>query len=254
MKYSKFYFLLVFIFIFSIGLNAQGENNKKLYSSWGLEFIFSFADVNADPIGVSVSNVIRFAPFVNVQWLLNYDLNKNVGVFSGIDVRNLGLIREDLSQDPQLKFKHRVYTLGLPIGVKIGNIDGRIFAYLGGQIEWAWNYKEKRFENNTKVHKFVEWNSKRVNQWQTSVFIGMNFHYGLNIKFKYYFDNLLNQDFIQYDATGGSSKPYAGQNSQIFYFSLNFFMFHPVSNYTKYVKGNEDEKVQRARLERGNLF
>ena len=165
MKKNTFYSMVACILLVTsfTNLKAQEQSNKKLYSSTSLELIFSFADVSAD--SVSVSNVMRFSPVFNFQWLINYDISKNFGVFSGLDIRNLGFIRENLTLDPNLKFKHRVYTLGLPLGLKVGNINDGVFVYFGGQIEWTMNYKEKRFENNDKVDSFVEWNSKRVNQW-----------------------------------------------------------------------------------------
>ncbi len=233
MKKSSLYSLvLCTLFLATISdVKAQEQSNKKLYSSTSLEIIFSLADVSADSI--SISNVLRFAPVFNFQWLLNYDMSKNMSFYSGLDIRNLGFIRENKNLEPELKFKHRVYTFGLPLGMRVGNLHNGVSLYLGGQIEWAWNYKQKRFENGNKVDKFVEWNSDRVNQWQTSAFIGVNFPYGMNIKFKYYFNNLLNEDFREIDATGAVSYPYAGQQSQIFYFSLNFFMFEPTRKYTE---------------------
>lgn len=252
MKNIRNYFLLTTVFIFSSFtlVNAQNENNKKLYSSAGLEIIFSLANVDAD--SSNYSNILRFAPVFNFQYFLNYDVSKNIGFFTGLDIRNLGLVRRTNNANPEIKYKHRVYTFGLPVGIKIGNMD-RTFVYLGYQIEWAWNYKQKEFVNDQKI-KFVEWNSRRVNQWQSSVLIGLNFPYGINLKFKYYFDNLLNQDFVDYDTDGNAYKPYAGQNSQIFYFSLNFFIFQPLRTYKTYVVGYETERAQRARLEKNAMF
>ena len=144
--------------------------------------------------------------------------------------------------------------LGVPLGLKLGDLENGLFVYFGGQIEWGFAYKQKRFENNKKVDKFTEWNSKRMNQWQPSAFIGVNFPYGMNIKFKYYFDNFLNQDFTDYTADGEPFKPYAGQNSQIFYFSLNFFLFTPTRTYKSYVDGDESESAQRARIKNGFVY
>jgi len=254
MKFIRNYSLILafFLFVFSTGLKAQ-QSNKKVYSSTSLEFIFFFADVSTE--GHNVTNVMRFAPFLNIQWLYNFDLSNNVGLYTGIDLRNLGFIRQNKTVDPNIKIKHRVYTLGIPIGIKLGNFNQMFFAYLGGEIEWAFNYKEKYFENNNKIHKFVEWNSQRVNQWQTSVFLGINFPYGINLKFKYYFENLLNQDYTLYHDDGTISQPYKGQNSQIFYFSFNFFMFQPMRTYTSNLYLEKDmQKAQRARLERNSLF
>lgn len=254
MKKNRIYSLIILfcVFLTTSSLEAQEQSNKKLYSSFSFEMIFSFADVSADSI--AISNVMRWAPVFNAQWLLNYDMSKNFGVFTGLDMRNLGFIRENLSLDPKLKFKHRSYMIGLPVGLKIGGLNDGVFVYLGGQIEWGFVYKQKRFENNNKVDKFTEWNSKRINQWQPSAFIGINFPYGMNIKFKYYFENFLNEDFVDYDANGNAFKPYAGQNSQIFYFSLNFFMFTPTHTYKEYVSGSESERAQRQRLERSMTY
>lgn len=259
MKYFKIYFLLAIIFLFSSisSVNAQTENKKKLYSSAGLEIIFSLANVDTDFSNMnsdssSFKNILRFAPVFNFQWILNYDVSDNMGFFTGADIRNLGLVRRTNNSDPEVKYKHRVYTFGVPAGIKLGDLD-RTFVYMGYQIEWAWNYKQKSFINGTKT-KFVDWNSSRVNQWQQSVFVGINFPYGTSIKFKYYLQNLLNQDYIGSDDNGNPYKPYAGQNTQIFYFSLNFFMFQPINTYKSYVKEYETERAQRARLERNPFY
>lgn len=253
MKKLQIYSLSSFIFLFLAfsSSNLHGQSTKKLYSSASFEIIFSLANVDADTM--SVKNIVRFAPVFNFQWLLNYDMSRNFGVFTGAGIRNLGFIREIENTSPVLKYKHRVYTLGVPVGLKIGNLNSGLFLYGGYEIEWAWNYKQKEFQNNDKVKKDIYWNPKQVNQWQSSVFIGLNFPYGMNLKFKYYLDNLLKQDYVSY-VDGVATMPYAGQNSQIFYFSLNFFMFEPISTYTKYVDGVETERAQRARLEKNAIF
>ena len=67
----------------------------------------------------------------------------------------------------------------------------------------------------------------RVNIFQTSVLAGINFPYGFNLKFKYYFTDLLNTDYEEFDANGDIVKPYgAFTSSNIYYFSLSINMFH----------------------------
>ena len=232
MKNHKLYFISLIIFLFVALPKSQAQEeqgSKKAYSSTSLEIIFSLADVSADSI--SISNVLRFAPVFNFQYLINKDLSKNFGLYTGLDIKNLGFIRQTQTTTGELKYKHRSYALGLPVGLKVGNLENGTFLYLGGQIEWCFNYKQKEFQNGNKTNKFLEWNSDRVNQWQPSVFVGINLPYGTNIKFKYYFNNFLNDDYKQIAANGDISYPYAGQNSQIFYFSLNFMMFEPVKDY-----------------------
>jgi hypothetical protein len=254
MKNLKIYSLTSLLFILTAFSNvkAQEQSTKNLYSSTSFEIIFSLANVDADTM--EVSNIVRFAPVFNFQWLLNYDMSNNFGVFIGADIRNLGLIREIQNTSPVTKYKNRVYTLGIPAGIKLGNLNSGLFIYGGGEIEWAWNYKQKEFQNGDKIKKDIYWNPKQVNQWQPSVFVGLNFPYGMNVKFKYYFENLLKQDYVAYNENNQPYMPYAGQNSQIFYFSLNFFMFEPVRDYKSYVGGFESERAQRNRLEKNAMF
>lgn len=250
----KSFFLVIIFFFFGVfsNLEAQEKNKKKVYSSTSFEIIFSFSDISSANNGYS--NVMRFAPVFNFQWLINYDLTNNIGLFSGLDIRNLGYIEQNKSLEPEIKTKHRVYTFGLPVGFKLGNIGKGNFLYFGYEIEWAWNYKEKRFENGIKVGKIVDWNSSRINEWQSSVLAGINLKCGVNVKFKYYFQNLMDGDYMKYDSDGQETYPYADQNSQVFYVSLNFFMFQPLYKYKTYIDGYETERAQRTRLERNSVF
>ena len=214
--------LLLLIFIGYNSYKGYGQNEKRFYSSTSLEMIFSFADVEVD--SVNASTVMRWAPVLNFQYIYNFDMNKNFGIFTGLDLRNLGFIWKN---DKGEKWKHRVYALGLPIGIKLGNLKSGMFVYLGGQIECAFNYKEKYFLNGSKKTKDMYWFTNRVNVLQTSVLLGVNFPKGANIKFKYYLTDLLNTEYEEFDENGVKGKPYeAFKSSQIFYFSLSFNMFH----------------------------
>ena len=213
--------LLLLIFISLISYKSYSQNEKRFYSSTSLEMIFSFADVSVD--STNASTVLRWAPVLNVQFIYNFDFRKNFGVFVGLDLKNLGFIwKNDIGE----KWKHRVYALGVPVGIKLGNLKTGMFVYLGGQIEYAFNYKEKYFLNGSKQDKDVYWFTNRVNVFQASVLLGINFPFGTNIKFKYYLTDLLNTDYEEFQ-DGVKVKPYQKfQSSQIFYFSISFNMFH----------------------------
>lgn len=224
MKNSSLKILLLFLAITLYNVQSGfGQAEKRFYSSTSLEMIFSFAGIEVD--SVNASNVMRWAPVVNIQYIYNFDFTNNFGLFTGFDMRNLGFIWKD---DKNQKWKHRVYTIGVPVGFKLGNLKSGFFFYGGGQIEYAFNYKEKYFLDGSKQTKDVYWFTDRVNIFQFSVLAGINFPYGLNLKFKYYFTDLLNQDYVTYNnETSEYYKPYESiKKSQIFYFSLSINMFH----------------------------
>ena len=242
MKNSTLKILLLFIFITVYGTySGYSQEQKRFYSSTSLEMIFSFGDIAVD--SSNASTVMRWAPVLNIQYIYNFDLTNNFGVFVGFDMRNLGFIWKN---DKGQKWKHRVYTIGIPVGIKLGNLKSGMFFYAGGQIEYAFNYKEKYFLNGSKQTKDVYWFTDRVNIFQTSVLVGVNFPYGFNIKFKYYFTDLLNQDFEAFNENGEKYKPYeAFTKSQIFYFSLSINMFHRDYEYFHDSITNETIRAER---------
>ena len=233
---------MLFITLTFYNINSGfGQDEKRFYSSTSLEMIFSFADVARD--SMNTNNIMRWAPVLNVQYIYNFDLNKTVGFFVGLDLRNLGFIYKN---DKGQKWKHRVYALGIPVGIKLGNLKSGMFFYAGGQIEYAFNYKEKYFLNDSKESKNVYWFTDRVNIFQGSVLAGVNFPYGFNIKFKYYFTDLLNTDFEAFDENGNKVKPYESfSSSQIFYFSFSINMFHRDYEYFHDSITNETIRAER---------
>ena len=242
MKNSTLKILLLFIAITFYNINSGiGQEQKRFYGSTSLEMIFSFGDVARD--SMNTSTVMRWAPVLNIQYIYNFDLTNNFGLFVGFDMRNLGFIYKN---DKSQKWKHRVYTIGVPVGFKLGNLKSGMFFYAGGQIEYAFNYKEKYFLDGSKQTKDVYWFTDRVNIFQTSVLFGVNFPYGFNIKFKYYFTDLLNTDYVAYDDNGNLYKPYESfTSSNIFYFSLSINMFHRDYEYFHDSITNETIRAER---------
>lgn len=191
------------------------------YVTSGLEIIFSKG-------GTSNDGNIRFAPVLNLQTNLNYDLNKNLGVYTGLAVRNVGFIYDGgiagNNPDPNIYYKFRSYNLGLPVGIKIGNME-KAFIYGGYEIELPFNYKEKTFINEVKEDKFAVWFSNRTNTFHHSFFVGLQFFSGMNLKFKYYMNDFHNRDFEALDVNGNTVKPYENLKSNIWTISLNIAVF-----------------------------
>lgn len=196
-------------------INAMAQS--KVYKSSGGELIFSFADVQA-PGEIDIRNVPRFSGFFHFQQLWNYDPADAVGFFSGVAMRNVGIITEP---SDTFKLKQRAYALGIPLGIKLGSMDKKFFVFAGGEAEMLFHYKEKHFVNGDKVKKRSQWFSDKVNMFNPSLFAGVQLPGGANIKFKYYLFDFLNPDYTE-TVNGVEVKPYAGMKSQMMYVSLGF--------------------------------
>jgi len=215
---KKLYLLCVALIITgSISIYAQ---KTKMYSTTSGEMIFSFADVKMEGSSQS-GNIMRWSPWFNIKSLFNVDFSDHFGVYTGISVRNVGFIFEDT--ETKTKKKYRTYNVGVPVGIKFGNLD-RFFVFGGYELEVPFNYKEKTFINESKEHKFNVWFSDRVHLWNSTVFAGIHFPYGTTLTFKYYLTNFFNKDFVEVN-DGVESKPYEFTDVNVFYFSLSFRMF-----------------------------
>ena len=212
--------------LFSISFTVQGfsqskENKSKAYVTTGGELIFSFANVEQN--GNSEGSTMRFSPVINVQVMLNKDISENFGLFTGLALRNVGYITQDYidpSDSLNYKKKFRSYNLGVPLGFKVGNLS-RTFFYGGYEFELAMAYKEKTYVNGDKTNKITGWFSDREELFQHGFLVGVQFRYGANLKFKYYLSEFNNRDYTN----NAGIKPYGGLKTNIFYISLNFFLF-----------------------------
>jgi hypothetical protein len=219
---KKIYSFIVFCTFFAVSAFSQ----SKTYVTSGFEIIFSEATID-DSQNPDATSTLRFAPIINPQSMLNADLSKNIGIFTGLAIRNVGYIYDDFTpRDAQsetntpIKKKFRTYNLGIPVGLKIGDLNG-LFFYGGYEIEFPFVYKEKTFNTaGEKTNTESYWFSNRTQNIQQSWMVGIQMPYGLNLKFKYYFTEFHNQNF---EANG--VKPYVGLNSKIWYLSLTTNLF-----------------------------
>jgi len=222
--------LRIFSFLFLV-LPASmvfAQEDKKVYTTTSGEVIFSVANITDN--GNEGGSILRFSPVFNFQNWVNIDKTDHFGLFAGLSIRNVGFIY-DVPDDSPVKFdypdetkvrkKFRTYNLGIPVGVKIGNLSDK-FLFFGYELEFPLHYKEKTFINESKVNKDGIWFSSRVNTFNHSLMAGVQLPYGATLKFKYYLTNFLNKDFIASNGQGGTIKPYENMDVNVFYFSLNF--------------------------------
>jgi hypothetical protein len=202
-----------------IAVSVYGQ--KKTYVTSGAEIIFSQATMT-DSENPDANSTLRFAPIISVQSMLNVDKSDKLGFFTGLGYRNVGYIYDEyITRDPlatdltPIKKKFRTYNIGLPVGIKLGDMN-KLFFYGGYEIEFPFVYKEKTFNTaGEKTNTDVYWFGNRAETVQQSWFVGVQFPYGMNVKFKYYFTEFHNQNF---EANG--VRPYEGLNSRIWYISL----------------------------------
>jgi len=222
------------------------EEQKKFYTSAGGEWIFSFITPNEDYEATSM----RFQAWFHLQLNWHYDFSKHVGGFFGIGSRNLGYTSKPTTNDFYTNgkltvynasteeyelntsfsnkeietIKRRSYTITFPLGLKVGKLGQNRFVFFGGEIEFPFHYKNKVWIDGEKEMVYTEWFSNKTNPYLLSSFIGFQFPGGINLKFKYYFDNLMNQDY-SVNENGIEVKPFQNLKSQIFYFSFGMNMF-----------------------------
>lgn len=211
---------LAIIFVLFLTLQAVAQEDVKTYWSGSAEMIFSWATI--DNQGNSSGNIMRWAPVINLQGMLNHDFNNTIGLFTGLAVRNVGFIYEDPFDINKTKFKYRTYNIGIPFGFKVGKLDKALF-FAGYEIEIPFVYKEKQFVNDAKDSKDVIWFSDRVEIFQQAVMVGVQLPYGATLKFKYYLSNFHNRDYIAL-IDGVETKPYDFE-SNVFYFSIAWNVF-----------------------------
>jgi hypothetical protein len=229
MKSSKLLFLLTF-FLLTISFTVNSQ--VKIYRSSGAEMIFSGADVSFNNSAVNAN--MRFTSFFHAEQMLNVDIGKYVGMFTGLGMRNIGFITEDLYQNvgflniddthadwnKSAKIKRRSYSLGVPLALKFGSMKKDQFFFAGGEYEWTFHYKQKLFIDGEKF-KHREWTSDRVNAFIPSLFAGVQLPKGMRVKVKYYMDDFLNPGFTGVDF--GEDVDYSAFGSTgIFYVSLSF--------------------------------
>jgi hypothetical protein len=219
--------LAVLSLFFTVQCFSQSkERLSKAYVTSGGELIFSLASIEQN--GNNESATLRFSPVVNFQLIVNKDLSKNFGLFSGLALRNVGYIMNNYidSNGLEYKKKFRSYNIGIPFGLKVGNLE-KTFFYGGYEIEFPLTYKEKTYDGGDKIDKITGWFSSRQELFQHGFFVGVQFPYAVSLKFKYYLSEFHNRDY----ATNAGVKPYAGLKSNIYYFSLSFFLFRNLDLY-----------------------
>ena len=218
--------------------------SQKVYPVTSGEIIFSQSQASFTqefltqyPGAALQANNVRFTVFFHLGQYIHYDFNNKVGLYSGLAIRNVGMITDETlpqtvgTADAYDDFKiiRRQYMLGVPLAIKFGSFKDHFYVFGGGEYELAFVMKEKywtgSFDRDGAKTKNVKWFSNQTPTFLPSLFAGIQLPRGINIKFKYYMTDFLNTGYkISSNNNPGTSYNLSDlsryQESQIYYVSV----------------------------------
>lgn len=212
---KKLFLLSTLIVVALASSIAQGETGK-VYSVWSGELIFSWANMESKGISDArlkgereiVKDNMRFTLFFHLGQYYHYNINENVGIISGWAIRNIGsstdenIITEDGGDPRAHKIIRRTYSLGVPLAIKVGSFKDHFFMFAGGEVEWSFWYKYKYWEAHSRnggPRKKSTWWPSETPTFLPSVFGGLQFPGGIQVKYKYYPGDFLNHSYRSND-------------------------------------------------------
>ena len=237
----------IFLSLILIGAINLQLRSQKLYPVTSGEIIFSQSQssftqefMEQYPGANLAANNVRFTLFLHLGQYIHYDFNDNVGLYTGLGIRNVGMITDEtLPQTVSMsgadvpyedyKVIRRQYMLGLPLAFKVGSFDKHIYFFAGGEYEMAFVLKEKywtgSFDRDGSKTKNIKWFSNQTPTFLPSVFAGVQFPGGINIRFKYYLTDFLDTDYrVSSNSQEGASFNLSDlsryKESQVFYVSV----------------------------------
>lgn len=228
-----------------IMLSNSAFSQSNSYSTSGGEIIFSWAQLEYTPEFQStfseakiVGEPVRFTAFFHIQQFWHLDLNNNLGFFTGIGLRNIGIISDENLPETyanpngqyfSAKIIRRSYSLGLPLAIKVGSFKDHLHVYAGGEIEWTFHMKEKWWDSHSRSGtktKTTSWWPNQITTFLPSAFVGLQFPGGINVRFKYYLENFLNHNYDTYSNATSPGHVVSDltkyQTSNLFSVSLSF--------------------------------
>ncbi|MEX1189025.1 MAG: hypothetical protein WED33_07185 [Bacteroidia bacterium] len=222
--------LLVALCLPLLGLAQIPEtvsNYKKTYLATVSETILSLGyvdswtinSINGNPVNAPVSESVEpipwFSAFFHLGEQIHVNFNNTFGFYTGFGIRNMGMINR---LNDTIKVKQRVYSFGVPLAIKIGDMGMKRYAAFGAELEFFFNYKQKTFlgtGRGDKVEKFNEWVSDRTPLLNPSVFAEFCFGKGSYLKIRYYLADFLVPGKQSFKASG-STYNWSPQQSQLF--------------------------------------
>jgi len=204
---------IILVIFFIALLSASNIQAQKVYSSNQIKLIFS----NAPGISRGNENVaspMRFTAFFNYSTFINVDLTRHLGLSVGLEIKNIGVIL----RDSVFRTKHRAYALGVPVYLRIGNMDKKWYFLAGAQYDYLFAYKEKVFVDDAKIKRHP-YNS--VRPFIPSVFVGFKAKSGVSVSVHYMLENFFKDDY-RFKDPRDNHQLQGYNNSQLLYFTIGF--------------------------------
>lgn len=222
----KHFFTLALASLFTQAVIAQGAPKRiektskvgkvgKVYFGLNMDSYLLSSSL-LEKSGEDFVTVPRFTLFPHIGTTAHYNFSKGFGIYSGLGVKNLGFIEK--YNNPDSTVIRRNYTIGIPLGLKFGNMFGT-YAMIGGGIDIPFWFKEKGFVKRNDKVKTNEWFSQRSATVLPYVFVGARFNPGVYVKATYYPTNFLNPNFKE-TVNGLTVQPYKDYNVNLLLVSV----------------------------------
>jgi hypothetical protein len=206
---------------------------RRSYFAFATELIFSMGslgDVTITPPQHGPQNTSkistsrpspRFSLFLHLGEQFHYNFSQSAGFYTGISLRNTGMINR---LNDTIRIKQRVYSLGIPLAFKLGNMGKRIYVAAGAELELFFHFKQRSYLGTGRGRKqdqvIREWLSSRHELFNPAVFMEFNFGKGSYIRLKYYLNPFLVSSRQNYTLNNGFEYTFVPQQSQFFSLSL----------------------------------
>jgi hypothetical protein len=184
--FSALTFLLIQVQAQDAPTDAPVRKKRWSYNSGIESSILQFSQITTG--GTAFSTIPRYTYFFNTGVDINYHVSNNLRPFTGIHLKNLGLI---IRTSDSTKSKHRVYTLGAPIGIKYVSNNKKLTLKAGADVAYAFNYRWKYFVNDTKT-KGNEFFSDKTSTIFSSAFLGITVG-GVSVTGNVFLNDFFNQ-------------------------------------------------------------
>ncbi|HUM47792.1 MAG TPA: hypothetical protein PLD84_12755 [Chitinophagales bacterium] len=216
------------LFCIFLLFSSQAFSQKYFLASAG-ESIFSIGTVSSG--SEDIRPVLRWSPVFNFQEQLHFNFSNSFGLYTGLGLRNVGLISKvdyvfaDNPGGPLEKtatIKERSYSFGMPLLFKLGDMDEGVYFAAGAEAEVMFAYKRKIMEDGTKLKK-SRWFDDNVNIFNPSLMAEVHFPKGQYLRFKYYIKDFLNYQGIT--LIDGTVLPDYGAESPLFYIAFGTLSF-----------------------------
>ncbi len=153
--------------------NTGAKKPRRAYLSTGMDGYILSTSILQKNGGDAKLTTPRFTGFFHIGLNINFDFSNHSGFYTGINIKNIGFIEK--YNNPDSTVKRRVYTFGIPLGLKFGNLKEGNYFLVGGGVDFPFNFKEKGFIKRSNKVKFNEWFSDRTPTVMPYVFIGAHF-------------------------------------------------------------------------------